>query len=110
MDSPKPQLHSLVDRVPAERVEEAIDCVRRLAEVDGRPEEGVLTALDRRPERRLVSGHEFRTSRRRSLKELAAEQGVRPIASLDDLRADFWPEDESIDDFLAAVREWRRNG
>jgi hypothetical protein len=35
---------------------------------------------------------------------------VKPIASIDDLRADFWPEDESIDDFIAAVREWRRNG
>jgi hypothetical protein len=40
----------------------------------------------------------------------AAEQGVKPIRSIDELRADFWPEDESIDDLLAAVRQWRREG
>jgi len=31
----------------------------------------------------------------------------QPIQELDDLRAQFWPEDEPVDDFVAAVREWR---
>jgi len=31
----------------------------------------------------------------------------QPIQELDDLRAQFWPEDEPVDDFVSAVREWR---
>jgi hypothetical protein len=100
----------LVDRLSDERAEEALSCVRRLAEIDGEDEERASTAPDRRPTLPLMSGFKFRTQPKRSWEELAAEQGVKPIASIDDLRADFWPEDESIDEFLAAVREWRRHG
>jgi phage terminase small subunit len=46
---------------------------------------------------------------RRELERLAAEQGVRPITDFDSLRADFWPEDESVDDFVRTVRERRRD-
>jgi hypothetical protein len=42
------------------------------------------------------------------LEALAAQQGVSPIQSLAELTADFWPEDESADDFIASVRQWRR--
>ena len=41
------------------------------------------------------------------LNALAEAQGVRPIEDVDDLVADFWPEDESIDEFIATVRRWR---
>ena len=44
---------------------------------------------------------------RRRLEKLAAKQGVRPITDFDSLRADFWPEDESVDDFVRTVRERR---
>lgn len=40
---------------------------------------------------------------RPTLDELAEEQGVQPLARLEDAAADFWPEDESVDDFLAAI-------
>lgn len=46
---------------------------------------------------------------RRQLEKLAAEQGVRPISDFDSLRADFWPEGESVDDFVRTVRERRRD-
>ena len=39
-----------------------------------------------------------------SLEVLAEQQGVVPISNIDDLRADFWPPDEDVDDFLAAIR------
>ena len=42
-----------------------------------------------------------------STDELIAAQGVRFPRDPRDLLGDFWPEDENIDDFLAAVREWR---
>jgi hypothetical protein len=43
-----------------------------------------------------------------SLRELARRQGVRPIESTDDLAADVFDSDEELDEFLAAVAEWRR--
>ena len=42
-----------------------------------------------------------------SAEELARQQGVRPIRSVDELAGD-WPEEDSIDEFLAFVREARR--
>ena len=41
-----------------------------------------------------------------SLDRLIAEQGVKP-AKFTDLLGDFWPEDETADDFISAVRSWR---
>ena len=40
--------------------------------------------------------------------ELAKQQGVTPIRDINELKGDFWPEDESIDDFLAWLRATRR--
>lgn len=45
---------------------------------------------------------------RRELERLAAEQGVQPITDLASLRANFWPKDESVDDFVQSLRERRR--
>ena len=47
---------------------------------------------------------------RATVEELARQQGVRPIEKAEDLLGDFWPEDEDIEDFLAALREWRSEG
>lgn len=44
------------------------------------------------------------------LAALIAAQGVRPIENPEEFGFRDWPEDESVDDFLAAVREWRREG
>ena len=42
-----------------------------------------------------------------TLDELIAQQGKVPITDVGLLHGDFWPEDERIEDFLAALREWR---
>ena len=42
-----------------------------------------------------------------SLEELLVAQGTGPIIDPSILRGDFWPEDEAVEDFVAAVREWR---
>ena len=44
------------------------------------------------------------------LDQLIAAQGVKPVARFEDLLGDFWPEEESADEFIAAVRKWRREG
>jgi hypothetical protein len=38
-----------------------------------------------------------------TLDELAVEQGIEPVERLENLVSGFWPEDESVDDFLAAI-------
>ena len=44
------------------------------------------------------------------LDDLARAQGVSLEADFDALVGDFWPEDESCDDFIAAYRSWRHAG
>lgn len=46
---------------------------------------------------------------RKELERLATEQGVRPIQDFESLKADFWPKDESVDDFVRTIRERRRD-
>ena len=43
-------------------------------------------------------------------KELIASQGKRPLDDPSILLGDFWPEDEPVEDFLAALHEWRGRG
>ena len=41
---------------------------------------------------------------------LARKRGVPSNTKFEDLLGDFWPEDESVEDFLEARRRWRREG
>jgi hypothetical protein len=41
---------------------------------------------------------------------LAAQQGVSAVCDFDSLLGDFWPEEGCADQFIATVREWRREG
>ena len=36
-------------------------------------------------------------------------ENVKPVESLEELWGDFWPEDESVDEFIDTVRQWRRD-
>ena len=51
---------------------------------------------------------ELQARRRARIAALAAAQGVRPVQNPEDLVFHEWPEDETADDFLAAIRAWRR--
>lgn len=68
---------------------------------------GILRFTDptSRKDIRVLNRNDFWTSK--TVEQLAAEQGVKPGTRLSDLRGD-WPEDESIDEFLAEVRRWRQ--
>jgi hypothetical protein len=46
-----------------------------------------------------------------NLETLARLQGTAPV-DFNELMAtpEHWPDDESVDDFIAAVREWRKEG
>lgn len=45
-----------------------------------------------------------------TLDRLAEAQGVPAVPDISVLVADFWPDDETADDFLASLRTWRREG
>ena len=42
-----------------------------------------------------------------SIEELMDQQGTAPITDVSALHGDFWPEEESVEDFLAALHDWR---
>ena len=47
----------------------------------------------------------------KTIEQLAAEQGIRPFDfKAAQAEATFWPEEESVDDFVAALRQWRSEG
>jgi hypothetical protein len=58
----------------------------------------------------VMTGREFVSAPPKDAETLAREQGVKPIKSIDDLRGDFWPDDESADEFVETIRQWRREG
>lgn len=41
------------------------------------------------------------------LDPMALQQQVKPIADLQELNGTFWPEAETVEDFVATLREWR---
>lgn len=45
-----------------------------------------------------------------TLDELIAQQAKGPVTDVQVLHGDFWPEDEPLEDFLAALHEWRGHG
>jgi hypothetical protein len=42
-----------------------------------------------------------------TIEDLMAQQGKGPVDDIRVLHGDFWPEDEPIEDFLAALGDWR---
>ena len=59
-----------------------------------------------------MSGRDFSRflpgARSASVEELARQQGVRPVVSLEEMRADLWESDEELEEFLADVRASRQ--
>jgi hypothetical protein len=90
-------LHHLVDGLDPEQLPAA----ERLLESLQRKDKAVGVMAETAAQRPEFGHHP-------TIEELAAEQGVGPITSIDSLRADFWPEDEDPDAFVDAIRRWRR--
>lgn len=44
----------------------------------------------------------------KKLESLILEQKVMPLEKLDDVVANFWPEDESVDEFITNLKQWRK--
>ncbi len=110
MTSPKERLHDLVNELSDEEAADALADVDEAREADIMGGAAAAEALARRMGPSVMSYRDFAAQPPRTLRELAAEQGVRPVERFEDLVGDFWPEDETVDEFIAAVRQWRREG
>jgi hypothetical protein len=86
------RLHQLVDSLPAAERETAARLLEKLLRAPSQP---------------AVSGAAFFAS---TTEDAVLRPDTPPIASIDELRGDFWPEDEGPDDFVNAMRAWRREG
>lgn len=108
--SVKEELHDLVDRLDEERATGALAYLRRLLHEEALSASMATDRLGARMGPRAVSGRAFFAQPKMDLATLAAQQGIRPVTNFDDLLGAFWPEDETADEFIAAVRQWRREG
>jgi hypothetical protein len=105
----KEDLHCLGDPLGDERAE-ALAYFRRLLPGDETPDAAALDQLDQRLGPRVISGCVFYSQPEADFRTLAAQQGVQPVTNFEDLLGDFWPDDETADQFIDAVRQWRREG
>lgn len=108
--SVKEELHALVDQLADERTVEALAYLRTLVTKNGSSQARGSDRLEAQMNPSLVSGRDFFAQPKRDLETLAAQQGVEPVNDFDESLGDFWPDDETPDEFIAAVREWRSDG
>lgn len=45
-----------------------------------------------------------------TIEALAESQGVSPVLDIATLAGDFWPQDDSPEEFAAAIEQWRHAG
>ena len=83
------RLHELIDDLPEAERDEAARVLEALTQVAAVPGTAFFDA---------------------PAEEAVLRPDVAPIHDIDELRGDFWPEDEGPDDFVNAVRAWRRDG
>ncbi|HVF98610.1 MAG TPA: hypothetical protein VND68_02120 [Chloroflexia bacterium] len=65
-----------------------------------------MKATTRRDDEKGHSTQDFYTHI--SLEELAERQGVKPVTDPSTLAGNFWPEDETAEEFIATLRQWRK--
>jgi hypothetical protein len=106
----KDELHALVDGLTDARAAKLLAWFQLIADKEMPMFGSELVRPRDRTRPPVVSGHDFFRSPPKGLATLAAEQGVQPVTDFDNLLGDFWPEDETADDFIVAVRSWRREG
>jgi hypothetical protein len=81
--------------------------VAPLRQPNGTPRGGKRSPGSKPTARRGADASDFWHPKR--VEELAAEQGVQPIADPRELRGDFWPPGESTDEFLTWLRKLRQD-
>lgn len=105
--SVRDDLHMLVDQLDDDEAVVALSYLREILNAESSASR--RTSIYERDGPPGDSDNElFANIPRRNPIELAQAQGVLPLSSFDDLLGNFWPEDESVDEFIAEIRELRR--
>jgi hypothetical protein len=71
------------------------------------PEE--YRALLERVEREAQAAKDSQNRAHSRAWELAKQQGVKPIQNVEEVKGNFWPEEESTDEFLSWLRKTRQD-
>ncbi|HEX5164558.1 MAG TPA: hypothetical protein VFV93_04110 [Thermomicrobiales bacterium] len=103
----KDDLHTLVDRLDDDDAAVALSYLREILETENRVSR--CGSMDEQHDSLSDSEKElFADIPRRDPLALAKAQGVLPPSNFDDLLGNFWPDDESVDEFIAEIRDLRR--
>ena len=70
-----------------------------MAQVNRQQQEG-------QPDGRLAT-MPYSASGHPSVEQLMAEQGTGPLTDVSVIHGNFWPDEESVEEFAATIREWR---
>jgi hypothetical protein len=89
-------------------VETAVESVRSHPSAMSPSHEDYLSLFERVEREFELTREEARRQAHARAWELARQQGVVPIRDIKELQGDFWPEEESVDEFLSWVRATRR--
>src|SRR5215210_4130535 len=89
-------------------VETAVESVRSHPPSISPSSEDYLSLFERLEREAELAREETRKQAHARAWELAKQQGVEPIRDIKELQGDFWPEEESVDEFLAWVRAIRQ--
>lgn len=109
--SVRDDLHQLIDELDDSDAAVALAYLREILSAESGIPAPKRLSLDERMGPLIVSGKEFFAEKEaKDLMTLAREQGVLPISNFDDQLGDFWPEDETADEFVETIRKWRREG
>ena len=68
----------------------------------------LLSVVDELSVDRMAEVLEFALFKKARQEQQHPNSLARPVRRLEDLWGDFWPKDESVDDFISTVRRWRR--
>lgn len=66
-----------------------------------------LSAPEQQQLLQLLTSREQNLPPTKRLEQLVTAQGTRPL-NFEEMLGDFWPENESTDEFLATLRAWRK--
>jgi hypothetical protein len=89
-------------------VETAVESVRSRPLITLPSPEDYFSLFERLEHEAELAREEARREAHARAWELAKQQGVEPIRDIKELQGDFWPEEESVDEFLSWVRVIRQ--
>lgn len=107
IETARAELHDLIDQLSDDAAGEALTELQQLVAADCARRDGNKSKSEAEP--LVISGRDFV---RGDVDDAAASTRRRskPIRDFDRLRSRSWPDDESVDDLIETVRQWRREG